>query len=96
MPAWSELEGAGGATTRLEVEQPLVSHEILVVDIPFDGEEDIGVEPQAIPLSWELVMIRSLHDTAMARSSSGLGVTRKLVWPCPSDPWKAQFVLCDG
>ena len=51
LPAWSELEGAGGATTRPEVEQPLVSHGILVVDIPFDGEEDTGVEPPAIPPS---------------------------------------------
>ena len=37
-PAWSELEGAGGATTGPEVEQPPVSYGVLVVDIPFDGK----------------------------------------------------------
>ena len=31
----------------------------------------------------------------MARSSSGLGVTHELVWPCPSEPGKAWFVLRD-
>ena len=51
LPAWSELEGSGGAMARLEVEQPLVSHGVLEVDIPFNGEEDIGVEPPAIPPS---------------------------------------------
>ena len=40
-------------------------------------------------------MIRSSHDTMMARSSSGSGVTCELVWPCPSELGKAQFVLCD-
>ena len=40
-------------------------------------------------------MVRSSHDVAVARSSSGLGVTRELVWPCPSAPRKAWFVLRD-
>ena len=40
-----------------EVEQPLVSHGVLVVNIPFNDEEDTGVEPPAIPPSRELVMI---------------------------------------
>ena len=40
-------------------------------------------------------MIRSLHDIAMARSSSGLGATHELVWPCPGALGKAQFVLHD-
>ena len=38
-------------------------------------------------------MVRSSHDVAMTRPSSGLGVTRELVWPYPSDPRKAWFVL---
>ena len=80
-PAWSELEGAKGAMARPEVEQPPMSHGVLVVDIPFDDEEDIGVEPPAIPSSQELVMIRSSLDTVMAGSSSGSGVTHELVWP---------------
>ena len=41
-------------------------------------------------------MVRSSHDVAAAGSSSGLGVTRELVWPCLSDPRKARFVLHDG
>ena len=40
-------------------------------------------------------MIRSLHDIAMAGSSSGLGVTHELVWPYPSDPRKAHSILHD-
>ena len=68
---------------RPEVVQPPVSHGVLVVNIPFDDEEDTGVEPPAILLSRELVMIRSSHDTTMAGSSSGSGVTRELVWPFP-------------
>ena len=65
------------------------------MEFPFSDEESIGVEPSAIPPARELVMIRSSHDTAMVGSSSGLGVTRELVWPCPGEPRKAQFVLCD-
>ena len=41
-------------------------------------------------------MVRSSHDVAVAGSSSGLGVTRELVWPCPSDPRKARFILRDA
>ena len=60
-----------------------------MVDIPFDGKEDTGVEPLAILLSQELVMIRSSLDTTMAGSSSESGVTCALVWPCPGEPRKA-------
>ena len=88
-PAWSELEGSGGAVARPEVEQPPVSHGVLAVDIPFDGDEDTRVEPPAIPLSQELVMIRSSHDTAMAESSSESGATHELVWPYPDEPGMA-------
>jgi len=31
----------------------------------------------------------------MARSSSGSGVTRELVWPCPGELGKARFILRD-
>ena len=55
--ACSELEGFRGTTARPEVEQPSVSHGVLVVDVPFSGKEDTGVEPLAIPPSRELVMI---------------------------------------
>ena len=40
-------------------------------------------------------MVWSSHDVAAAGSSSGLGATRELVWPCPGDPRKAWFVLRD-
>ena len=40
-------------------------------------------------------MIRLSLDTAMAGSSGGSGVTHELVWPCPGEPKKAQFVLYD-
>ena len=40
-------------------------------------------------------MIRSSHDTAKAGSSNESGVTHELVWPCPGEPRKACFVLCD-
>jgi hypothetical protein len=79
LPTWSKLEGFGGTMTKLKVEQPPASHGVLVVDIPFFGEEDTGVELPAIPPSQELVMIRSSHDTAMAGSSSRSRVTHKLV-----------------
>ena len=64
-----------------------------MVDISFDSEEDTEVKPPAIPPSRELVMIRSSLDTTMARSFGGSRVTHELVWPCPSEPRKAQFVL---
>ena len=47
-PAWSELEGSRGAMARTDIEQPPVSHGVLVADIPFDGEEDTEVKPPAI------------------------------------------------
>ena len=94
-PTWSELEGSEGVTARPEVEQPPVSHGILVADIPFNSEEDTGVEPPSIPSSRELVMIRSSLDPMMAGSSSRSGATRELVWPCPGEPRKARFVLRD-
>ena len=59
--------------TRPEVVHPPTSHGVLAVDIPFSVEGDTRVESSAILPSWELVMIWSSHDTAMARSSSGLG-----------------------
>ena len=38
-------------------------------------------------------MIRLSLDTAMGGSSDRSGATHELVWPCPSEPRKAQFVL---
>ena len=40
-------------------------------------------------------MIWSSHDTMVAGSSSGSGVSHELVWPCPSEPRKAWFILHD-
>ena len=40
-------------------------------------------------------MILSLHDTMMARSSSGSRGTHELVWPCLGEMGKAQFILHD-
>ena len=40
------------------------------MDIPFIGDKETEVEQLAIPPLWELVMIRSSHDTTMAGSSS--------------------------
>ena len=65
------------------------------MEIPFSSEENTRVVPQVILPSRELVMIRSSHDAAVAGSSSGLGVTRELVWPCPSESGKARFILRD-
>ena len=66
-----------------------------MADIPFDGEEDTRMGPPSILPSQELVMIRSSLDTTMAGSSSGLGATCELVWPCPGEPGKARFILRD-
>ena len=60
-----------------------------MVEIPFSSEENTRVEPSAIPLSRELVMIRLSYDIAMARSSSGSGATHELVWPYPDEPGMA-------
>ena len=96
MSAWSELEGSRGAAARPKVEQSPVSHGVLVVDIPFNGEEDTRVEPPDILSSRELVMIRSSLDTVMAGSFVGSGATHELVWPYPDDPRKARFILRDA
>jgi len=40
-------------------------------------------------------MVQSSHNFATAGSHSGLRATHELVWPCPSDPRKARFVLHD-
>ena len=92
-PSWSKLEGSGGDVARLEVEHLPVSHGVQAVEIPFSGEAGTVVEPPAIPPSRELGMTQSSHDTMMARSSSKSGVTHELVWPCPGEPGKAQFIL---
>ena len=41
-------------------------------------------------------MVRSSHDVVVAGSSSGMGETHELVWPCPTNLRKARFVLRDG
>jgi len=78
---------------RLEGEHPLVGHGVEIVEIPCSGELGARVEPPAIPPSQELAVVRSSHEVEAARSSSRLGVTRELVWPCPDDPRKARFIL---
>ena len=80
---------------RLEAEHPSVSHGVKIVEIPCSGEVGTRMEPPAIPPSQELVMIQSSHDTVMAGSSSGSGMTHELVWPRPGNPRKARFILHD-
>ena len=80
---------------RPEGEHPPAGHGVEIVEIPCSGEASIRVEPPTISPLQELAMIRSSHDIAMAGSSSGLGVTHELVWPCPGDLRKARFVLRD-
>jgi len=94
-PSWSELEGSGGDTARPEAEHPPVGRGVEIVEIPYSDEADARVEPPAIPPSQELAVVRSSHDVVAAGSSSRLGVTHELVWPCPDDPRKARFILCD-
>ena len=65
------------------------------MEVPYSSEVGTKVEPPVIPPLWELAMVWSSHDIAMARPSSGLGATHELVWPYPSDPRKAQFILQD-
>ena len=65
------------------------------MEIPCSSKEGARVEPPAIPPSQELAVVRSSHDVAAAGSSSGLGATHELVWPCPDDPRKARFILHD-
>jgi len=78
-----------------EVEHLSASYGVQAVEIPYSSEVGTGVESLAIPPSRELVMIRSSHDTTMARSSSGSGVTHELVWPCPGESGMARFILHD-
>ena len=60
---WVPHRQSGGTTARMEVVHPLASRGVLAMDILFSDEEDTRVEPPAILPSWELVMIRSSHDT---------------------------------
>ena len=80
---------------RPEVEHLLVGHGVQIVESLCSGEAGTRVEPAAIPPSQELAMVRSSHDIVTAGPSSGLGVTRELVWPCLDDPGKARFILHD-
>jgi len=80
---------------RAEVEQPPMSHGVLVVDIPSDGEEDIEVMPLAVLPSQERAMIPLLVGATMAGSSGRSWATHELVWPHPSEPGKARFILRD-
>ena len=50
-PSWSELEGLGGDMARPEVEHPLISHGVQIVEVPCSSEAGTGVEPPAIPPS---------------------------------------------
>ena len=75
-----------GDATGPEPEHLSVAHEDEVLEIPSDGEADGEVEPPAP--SRELAVVGS-----SAGPSSGFGVSRNLVWPCPGDPRKAQFIL---
>jgi len=95
-PSWSELEVSGGGAARLEAKHLPAVHGVEVAEIPYSGEAGTRVEPPAISPSHELAVIRSLHDATVAGSSSRLGATHDLVWPCPSDSRKARFVLRDG
>ena len=65
------------------------------MEIPCPGEAGTRVEPSTVPSSWELVMVWSSHNIAMAGSFSGSKATHELVWPCPSNLRKARFVLRD-
>ena len=95
-PSWSELEVLGGDIARPEAEHPPMGCGVKVAEIPCSGEAGARVEPPVVPPPQELAVIRSVHDVAAARSSSRLGATHELVWPCPGDPRKARFVLHDG
>ena len=72
---------------RLEAERPPAGHEIEIVEVSSNSEAGDKVEPPAP--SWELTVVRS-----SAGPSSELGATY-LVWPCPEDPRKVQFILRD-
>jgi len=76
--------------SRPEVEHPPVGRGVEEAEIPYPSEVGTRVEPPAIPPLHELAVVWS-----SARPSSGSGVTHELVWPCPSDPRKAWFILWD-
>ena len=87
---------SGGDAARPEVEHPPAGRRVKVVEISCSGEVGAGVESPAIPPLQEVAVVRSSHDVATAGSSSGLGVTRELVWPYLDDMRKARLALCDG
>ena len=89
-PPRSKLEVSGGDAARQKVERPPMGRRVKVVEIPCPGEVGTRVEPPAIPPSHKLAMVRS-----SAGPSSGLGAMHDLVWPCPSDLRRAQFILRD-
>ena len=80
---------------KVEVEQPSVSHGILVVDIPSNGGEDTEVMPSVVLPSQEGVMIPSSVGATMARSSGGSQATHELLWPHPGELGKARFIHRD-
>ena len=65
------------------------------MEMPCFGRVGARVEPPVIPPSQELAVVQSSHDIAMAGPSSRSGATYELVWPYPSNPRKARFVLHD-
>jgi len=79
--------GVGGDTARPEAEHLPAGHEIESAEVSSDGEAGDMVEPPAP--SQELAVVQS-----SAGPSSGLGAT-DLVWPCPEDSRKVQFILQD-
>ena len=89
-PSWSELEASEGDVAWPEIEHPPAGHGAKEVEIPCPGEAGTRVEPSAVPSSQELAMVWS-----SAEPSSRLGATHDLVWPYPSNPRKARFVLHD-
>ena len=86
-PSRSELEVLGGDAIGPEPERLPMAREIMVVEIPSDGEAGDEVEPPTP--SQELAMVGS-----SAGPSSGLRAT-DLVWPCTEDPRKVRFILRD-
>ena len=67
-----------------------MGHEVEEVEIPYPGEVGTRVEPLAILLLQELVLVRSSGEP-----SSRSEATTNLVWPCLNDPRKVQFILQD-
>ena len=87
-PGRSELEVPRGDVAGLEPELLPMAHEIKVVEIPSDGKAGDKVEPPAP--AQELAVVR-----LSVGPSNELGAT-DLVWPCPKDPSKIQFILRDS